>query len=161
MNMGNTPVDLQNAIILELNNLFKDDMFFSIDGDKTELKVYPQDLPLPESDDDDTSIVSVPYAIVKISQGEVFELEAPAETDIVIVLCVYDDEIHKQAYRDVMHIINKVLQRFLTNPYFGNFRFKAPFKWALQDDKSYPYFFGGIEMTFESATGFVVEDKLI
>lgn len=162
MNIGNTPVDLQDAIIIELNEIFKEQCFFDIDGEKTELKVYPQDLPIPQSDDDaDASFGSVPYAIVKISQGEITEQNTPAETDIIIVLCVYDDEIHKQAYRDVLNIINKIQQRFFKNPYVGNFRFKPPFKWALQDDKTYPFFFGGIEMTFEAATEFVVEDKLI
>ncbi len=162
MNLGNTPLDLQDAIILELNSLFEGNTFLDADGDKKELKVYPQELPIPESDDDsDTAIVSVPYAIVKISQGEISELDLLADTDIIIVLCVYDDELHKQAHRDVMHMINKIQQRFLTNPHVGNFRIKTPLKWALQDDKSYPYFFGAIEMTFESATRFVIEDKLI
>ncbi len=162
MNLGNTPVDLQDAIISELNDhLFKGETFKDIDGGQKELMVYPQDLPIPETDDDaDASAVNVPYAIVRISQGEISETSSPAETDIVIILCVFDDENNKQAYRDVMHIINKIQQRFMANPIIGNFRFKAPFKWALQDDnETYPFYFGGVEMTFESMTAFVVEDK--
>lgn len=162
MNLGNTPVDLQDAIISELNdNLFKGELFRDIEGGQKELTVYPQDLPIPETNDDSyASNVNVPYAIVRISQGEISETSTPAEIDIIIILCVFDDENNKQAYRDVIHIINKIQQRFMINPIVGNFRFKGPFKWALQDNnETYPYFFGGIEMTFESSTAFVVEDK--
>lgn len=161
MNNGNTPVDLQDAIISELNDLFIGDTFKDTDGGQKKLSVYPQDLPVPEANDDsDASFVSVPYAIVRISQGEIPEVNASAETDIVIVICVYDDANNKQAYRDVLHIINKIQQRFLTNPNIGNFRFTTPFEWALQDDnETYPFYFGAIKMTFEAATAFVVEDN--
>lgn len=160
MKNGNTPVDLQDAIISELNDLFIGDTFKDTDGGQKKLAVYPQDLPIPEANDDaDASVVSVPYAIVRISQGEISEMSSAAETDIVIVLCVYDDENNKQAYRDVLHIINKIQQRFMTTPNIGNFRFKTPFVWALQDDnETYPFFFGAVKMTFETAIAFVVED---
>ena len=47
----------------------------------------------------------------------------------------------------------------MTNPNIGNFRFKTPFEWALQDDnETFPFFFGAVKMTFETATSFVVED---
>ena len=162
MNSGNTPLDLQDAIISELKKLFADDAFKDPEGRKKKLSVFSQDLPIPESDDADSSLISVPYAIVRISQGEIAEVNATAETDIVIIICVYDDENNKQAYRDVLHIINKIQQRFFINPCVGNFRFIAPFEWALQDDnETFPFFFGAIKATFEAATSFVVEDNYI
>lgn len=100
MNSGNTPLDLQDAIISELKKLFADDVFKDPEGRKKKLSVFSQDLPIPESDDADSSLISVPYAIVRISQGEIAEVNANAETDIVIIICVYDDENNKQAYED-------------------------------------------------------------
>lgn len=37
-------------------------------------------------------------------------------------------------------------------PLFANqFMFQDPFDWALQDEESYPYYFGAASMTFKTA----------
>lgn len=162
MNQGNTPVDLQEAIIDELNAIFEGFTLPDEHGRQKPLSIYAQDLPIPEENDDEAVVGNVPYIVVRISQGEVPEPNEPEKTDIVIIICTYDEENDRQAYREIMHIINRTKQRFMTNPIIGNFRFKGPFQWALQDNtETFPVYFGAAELTFEAATAFFIEDEYI
>ena len=63
-----TPFDLQDALCAEIGRLFSGFPLKDMKGNYTPLKVYPQDLPETETDDED-STEPTPYCIVKLVDG--------------------------------------------------------------------------------------------
>lgn len=156
-NRGNTPVFLQELLINELKRIFEESKYTSEAGTPKKINIFKQDLPIPENDSGD-EYSPVPYIIVRISQGQT-EVCDKAKVDVQLVFCIFDEGSDRQGYTEILNMIDKTSYRFLTKPHIGNFRLNGTLEWALQDDvESYPYYFGGIEMSFESALALSLED---
>lgn len=141
------PEMLQDDFIEELKRLFAEDRFKSPSGEEVPINVFPQSLPMMESDDDDDS---APYIIVRIVDGEDSGTsDSNHSVKVLIVIGTYDDALSNQGHRSVMHIINTVYRRFMTDPNLNNkYVCDGPFLWEVQDDAYHPYFFGAITMRF-------------
>lgn len=51
-----------------------------------------------------------------------------------------------------MNIIAKVYERFAKFPVLnGKYTVQYPILWTLQDEESYPFYFGGVNLVFEIA----------
>ena len=51
-------------------------------------------------------------------------------------------------YQDVANIKEDIVQRLCTKPYFGGaFTVLKPIAWAMQQDDTYPYYFGACSLT--------------
>lgn len=58
------------------------------------------------------------------------------------------EEARKAAYQDVANIKEDIVQRLCTKPYFGGaFTVLKPIAWAMQQDDTYPYYFGACSLT--------------
>ena len=170
-----TPFFLQDALVNELKNkIFKDFLLSTIDenGKKAEskkLNVYSQRLPLRKTKveeytqeelengliDDQRIDDCFPYIIVSLNEGTIENESAAHEISIVLYIGVCDNANDVDGYKDILNIIAKIYERFGKNPLLDNrYVFRYPMTWALQDEKedvdTYPYFFGGIEMKFET-----------
>ncbi len=156
-NKGNTPAFLQELLVNEIRHIFSESKYNSEDGTPKKINIFKQDLPIPENDTGD-EYSPVPYIIVRISQGQT-EVGDKAKVDVQLVFCIFDESSERQGYTEILNMIDKTSFRFMTKPYIGNFRLNGTLEWALQDDvESYPYYFGGIEMSFESALALSLED---
>lgn len=142
-----TPEVLQDELVEEIKKLFAKDRFKTPTGQEIPINVFAQNTPVIESDDDDDP---VPYIIVRINNGEdsgVFDSKYSVK--IVVIIGLWDDDLNTQGHRRVMHIINVLYKRFMTNPNLNNkYVYDGPFKWLIQEDGYYPYYFGAIEMNF-------------
>lgn len=143
-----TPINLQQAIIDDLKKLLTNKVYRNESDIYERLKVYSQDLPV-ESNREDTDENNFPYVIVRLIDGEMDNLE-PYEVEVLFLIGVYDKNADRQGYRDVMHVINVILERYGKQAVLDSkYTAKYPFNWALQDTDTHPYYFGGVEITFE------------
>lgn len=144
-----TPVNLQQAIIKDLRELFFNKVYKDALSKQLEnLKFYSQDLPV-ESNREDEDEDLFPYIIVRLMEGEMDNLTAH-EVKVLFLIGVHDDASDRQGYQDVMHIIDVILERYGKQAVLdATYTAKYPFNWALQDTDTHPYYFGGVEITFE------------
>ncbi len=148
-----TPFDLQDALCAEMAQLFDSFPLKDAAGNRTKLKVYPQDLPETETDDEDGT-EPTPYCIVKLVDGTAGG--SRNRVRVVLVFCVRDAARDRQGHRDILTLLNRVYARFARNPYLGNFIFpvddEAAFEWAIQDEDTYPYNIGACKLMFDCPT---------
>lgn len=148
-----TPFDLQDALCAEMKKLFEGFPLYDSTGAKTTLKVYAQDLPETETDDE-SSAEPTPYCIVKLVDGTAGGNKNSVR--VVFVFCVRDAKPDRQGHRDILTLIFRVYERFAKNPYIKNFVFpsddEAAFEWAIQDEDTYPFNIGACKLTFNAPT---------
>lgn len=152
-----TASELQDDLIKALNLLFKDTRFMTPllgdDGHQvlSNPNIFGQSLPIRESDEQDDPF---PYIIVRIDSGDM-KGENPQHVKIRILIGIYDDGYDINGHKDVLNIIQKIYEQFAKNPvlehkYVMKDDPQNPFIWALQDEDIYPYYYGAIEMTWET-----------
>ena len=125
---------MQDAIAADLADLFEGQTLQSSAGDKRPIRVYPQDLPIIEGMDeteDRTEEIPEPYIIVRTSEGNIPDANSAQEIDLILVVCVYDNDPNRQGYRDVLHIIQEIYGRYAKIPWCGSSR-TAGTRWAAR-----------------------------
>ena len=143
---------LQRAVMDDLRKLFQNDRFKTPDGGTASLKIYAQQLPkLPLREDEDEADGSelFPFIVVRVMGGKI---ESPAEAHEVTLLLwigVFDDDLKNEGHDAVLEIIERVQQHYQENPTLGAAFFKDPFEWVLQDEESFPLFYGGCSLIFQ------------
>lgn len=142
-----TPLDLQDELVVELKRLFSDYLYKNPAGERVPINVYKQNIPVNETDDETDPI---PYIIVRLNNGRDDGKKDSFNTvKLVVIIATFDDALDSQGYRDVLNIIQKIYQRFQTNPNLnGKAAYSGEFNWVLQDDNYYPYAFGACSLEF-------------
>ena len=151
-----TPIALQDALIREMEHLFKEKMFLkppkeNSDEDaerkKTHLRIFRQNLSVEYSGDDKDPM---PYMIVRVQSGKYTEKTGLNKVQVVIIMGIFDDSSDNQGYTDILNSIQKIYERFAKNPNLENkFLYDAEtFEWTIQEDDYYPYYFGAATMKF-------------
>lgn len=143
-----TAVDFQEALCKEMRSVFSDDRFLDSGRNRVPLNVHAQDLPIRDGMADRDY---VPYLIVRMENGEIKDGMSPQEITVTFLAACFDDNLENQGHKWVMHIIQKIQERFMKNPIMGKFyRATGKFEWALQEEPSFPHFIGAAAMTFET-----------
>ena len=130
--IGRTPQLCQDALIEMLEELFTGKKYNGQQGRKP-LKIYKQDLPVPEDYDADvdTDAAAAPYIVARMTGG-----------------AIKDEGGAREGYQDVANIKEDIVQRVCTRPYFGGaFTILKPVVWAMQQDDTHPYYFGACTLT--------------
>ena len=144
-----TATMLQEELVKELEAIFKGDLFKNSLGEYVKLNVYEQQLPIREDED---SPDPMPYIIVRLETGSTKSGTDPQEVLVTLLFGYFDDSPENNGHKGVLGMIQKVHERFEKQPMLANqFMFQDPFDWALQDEESFPYFFGAASMTFKTA----------
>ena len=155
---------MQDAITADLADLFEGQTLQSSAGDKRPIRVYSQDLPIIEGMDeteDRTEEIPEPYIIVRTSEGNIPDANSAQEIDLILVVCVYDNDPNRQGYRDVLHIIQEIYGRYAKNPLVriepdsggaagGPCSIQYPIKWVTEQGPEYPYYYGAMLLKFEA-----------
>jgi hypothetical protein len=140
---------LQEELVKELGNIFKGDLFKDSLGKYVNLNIYEQQLPIREGED---APDPMPYIIVRLETGSPKSGTDPQEVLVTLLFGYFDDSPENNGHKGVLGMIQKVHERFEKQPMLANqFMFQDPFDWALQDEESFPYFFGAASMTFKTA----------
>lgn len=145
-----TPLDLQDELVEELKRLFSDYLYKAPSGERVPIQVFPQSLPVNETDDDEDPI---PYIIVRLNTGKDEGTRDSNNTvKLVVIIGTWDKDLKAQGHRDVANIIQKIYHRFQTNPNLnGKAVHSGAFDWMLQEDNYYPYYFGACSLSFHIA----------
>lgn len=146
---------LQDAMVVDLAELFKNRRYKKPGGSSAAMSVFSQALPKQQTaDETETETVTefdpFPYTIVRIDSGLIETQTDPYKVSLLLLLGVFDDDPNNQGHRTILEMIELIQQHYEEHPDLaGMFVFTDPFSWALQDEDSFPYFFGGIEITFK------------
>lgn len=142
-----TPLMLQDDLVEEIKRLFAESLFKNSMGELVPINVFPQSIPVEESDDDEDPI---PYIIVRLTNGEDSgQGDSNHTVKVVIIAGMCDFSKDAQGHRGLLNIFSTIYERFQKNPCLNNkYVHTGHFKWAVQDDGYYPYFFGAVEMDF-------------
>ena len=148
---------LERSLIEEIEALSSDIRLEGIDGQEKRLKGYAEaipQLPLPanwnedagdgfgESDPEDALI---PYFIVKTTEISYEEGEGAAK--LYLLFCICDHSQSMQGYQTLWNLLNRITGRFRADTVLDAFYCEKRMKAVIQDEDTYPYFLGGIEMT--------------
>ena len=140
-------------LVREIGVIFRDDLFKDSAGEYIKMNVYEQNLPIRQDEDAPDPI---PYVIVRVETGQAKGGVEPQEVFVTLLIGYFDDDAGNNGHKGVLGIIQKIQERFMKEPmlakqfYFMNDE-QHPFDWALQDEESFPYFFGAASMTFATA----------
>lgn len=158
---------LQDDLVEELKVIFDGFHLSDPEGKLSGINIYPQNLPIPESEEqkdipieqlenglanDKTKEDPYPYIIVRVADGEIEDAASAQRVSTTLLIGVYDDSYEKHGSKDVMNIIQKIYTRFAKKPVLnGKYTIQYPISWTLQDEESYPFYFGGISLEWETA----------
>nr|DAL07698.1 MAG TPA: tail completion protein [Caudoviricetes sp.] len=142
-----TARELQKAIMEDLRGLFATDQFKTPDGKMASPGLYPQFLPQLESDDDTDPF---PYIIVRIDSGGIETQTDPHKISIILVIGIFEDSLENKGHESVLEIIERIQRHYEEAPALKEFVCADPFNWALQDEPSYPYFYGAVNLVFHA-----------
>lgn len=163
---------LQDAVVADLEQLFKGETLKNSAGVEREIRVFPQDLPIragadiePEPDPveedleaeqlegqepaEETKPEDVPeaYVIVRIPGGELPDQDTRQQVEVILVVCVYDPDPGRQGFRDALHIVNAIMTHYGENGIVGRrYEVQYPIKWVTQEEDTHPYYFAGMAL---------------
>lgn len=159
---------LQDDLAAELEKIFENTRLQNPRGELVPVNVYKQELPIPPptqppEEDYDPELIEAdeglsdlenqedpfPYAIVRIREGEIKKIDGDQAVEVLIIFGVIDRDLSNQGYKGVLNLIQLVYERFSKNAILSaKYECVMPIEWALQDEPSFPYFIGGMTLTF-------------
>lgn len=142
---------LQEKLIKRVEKVLKNLELPTVSGERRKIKVYSQDLHIPDDEDEDIDIetATTPYVIVRITDGFQETWDSALQVNVVFIICIYAKDTDKEGTKDVMTIINRLYQSFAERPNIDEFEAEPPIEWTLQTDvDTYPYFFGAVSIGF-------------
>ena len=157
---------LQDDLAKELETIFKDFRLEGQDGEKRKINIYEQSVPIQEAEEIPDTVTDeeleegtynaagkealFPYIIVRLTDGKVEAVDGVQTVNVNLLIGVIDRNHNNQGHKDVLNIMQEIYSRFSRNPLLAKYyECVPPIEWALQDEPSFPYFFGGMALTFE------------
>lgn len=161
---------LQDALAERLRGLFDGWTLPAKSGERREVRVFTQFLPLPratQSDGEDGPLVfddamaygeadleeNFPCVLIKLDEGTEKDSKGPDAVRIKVRLLtgVYDDSSDCQGYRDAMNIVEAMRLDLLANRYLdARYRLELPLNWYVFDEQPWPVFFIGMDTVWET-----------
>lgn len=141
--------NLQKDLVKEIENILAKLTFMDAEGKQViGCKGYEQSLPVIEEDDRMTSEF-FPYFIVRMENGETSDDDDFWNIKVTVLLGIHDSDAGTNGHREILKMIDLIQQRFLARPLLNRkYRCLPKMSWALQEEDTYPFYFGGLEMTF-------------
>lgn len=145
-----------------IRETFKGITYQTPTGERKELSVYGQNLPVPSGNDEDADIElsSVPYIIAHVTDGKVLNWNGSQKINVILLLCTYDGDTAHQGHQDILSMKEKLLAAILKRPIVGPCEIELPIDWALSESDQYPFYFGAVSFTANTRTIFTKEDAL-
>lgn len=144
-----TPLMLQKDLVAEIEDILRDVITKNTAGETvTGVKGYEYRLPLVTSDDEDESQF-FPYFIVRLSEGRTEDDDSPwlVTADVILGICENDKDV--PGHKHILVMIQRITDRFAAEPLLnGKYRAEQNMEWAVQDEDTYPFYFGGVEIKF-------------
>ena len=131
----------------ELQKILCDVYMKNTSGQEVGVTVYRNRLPVVTEDEDDESKY-FPYAIARLSDANTDE-NKPWQQRVYVLLGVYDDDLNGAGYLHILTMMERITDRYLQEPLL-NHKYRAEPKMStdIQEEDTYPYYFGVVEMIF-------------
>jgi len=141
--------DFQRELMKEIEQITSQVVYQKADGERRNgVTAYMQQLPQVTEDEEDASAF-FPYAIVRLASGDTQDDNDCWSIKTEILLGCYDESTDSHGHLDVLETIQRICDRFAAKPLLAQKYYAGQhIQWALQDEDTYPYYFGGIEITF-------------
>lgn len=165
-----TVFQLLKDLAEEIETVLEDMLFKDPKGKMEHMKAFPQALPKREQkvkigallqDEEEDSGDPYPYCVVRAESGNIGV--GAQKVKILLIFGIFNDDIRNQGQMELMNVIHKVTERFIKDPVLKNmYRLDqdAGLYWILDDEDRFPYFAGGVGMTWDAF--FVeMEDKYV
>ncbi len=153
-----TAYDLQLALGKEVERITRDMLFQTPAGGMECLKSFPQCLPMRqigeiggEEDDNDP----YPYCIVRIDSGSVATPQDSQEVKIILIFGIYDNGQERNGHQAILNIFQRISDRFLKDAVLEDkyrLNYNSGIQWVMDDEEPYPYYFGAMNLTWETAS---------
>lgn len=142
--------ELQRDLVKEVGEIIKDIRTKNTKGELVSgAHVYEQRLPIIAEDEEDESLF-FPYAIVKVTEASTADDESPWIVPVDIYFGIHDAGRDGHGHRSVLNMIQRIVDRFAAAPLLnGKFRAQQEIHIALQDEDTYPFYLGGVEIKFQ------------
>lgn len=158
---------LQDDLATELSKILDGMLLPDPDGNRIPINIFKQWLPvqsaqeLPEGITDEAleegSYAAkeqqdpFPFILVRLMQGTIKEPNSAQQVDIALIIGVIDRGYENQGHKDVLNIIQKIHERFAKNQILAHgYECVYPMDWFMQDEESWPYFYGSVALKFET-----------
>ena len=158
---------LQDDLKNELEAILEHFRLRDPDGNPSKVNVFKQFLPIPEADEIPDTVtdleleegtynarakqVPFPYILVRVLEGTIENIDGNQAVDVNLLIGVVDKDRDNQGYKDVLNIIQKIYERFAKNAILAHkYECIMPIQWAMQEEESWPYFFGGMALRFDT-----------
>lgn len=143
-----TASGLQDALMGEIRGILKDIITEDVSGGRVEgVNVFAQQLPVITADEEDET-QSIPYAVIKILDGSTVNGE-PWTVTVGIYLGICDMDVQNQGHRHVMVMIQRIIDRFVSEPLLdGKYWAQPEIGWMIDSGDDYPEFFGVVYIKF-------------
>lgn len=155
-----TPYELQEKICEEIPKILHE-MLFQVPGEKElkGIKCFKQNLPKREQKIGKGNLMAseeetyYPYCVVRIDSGKIKLVNDSQKVTVILVFGIYNDKKDMQGHTDILNAMQKITGQFVKNPILcGQFRLKTDedIEWILDEEETYPYYYGAMIMTWET-----------
>ena len=155
-----TALQLQDELAKEVERILDDMLFEDVNGNPAKMKAYQQELPKRKQEvkkgaimDEESGEDPYPYCIVRIDSGNLRMLQDTQKVKTDMVFGIINNDFERQGHRAVLNIIQKITERFVQDPVLvKQYRMdeEKGIDWILDDEDRYPYYFGAMEMTWDT-----------
>ena len=148
-NHGMTILDFQDALCKKIETILKDVQTTNTAGETVVgVTAYKQQLPIVTADDEDESQF-FPFAIVRLMDGTTPDDDTPWLATVTVIFGCHSTEASGSGYQHITVMIQRVTDEFAAEPLLDHmFRAQPEMTWALQDEDTYPFYYGSLKMTF-------------
>ena len=140
--------ELQDAVCKDLEQLFRGDSFQTAEGGGVtgKIRAFKQNLPRIEAENEETLF---PFIIVRVDSGKIASPTEAHRIRLLLWAGVCDDSPENNGHLGVLEILERIQQHYQESPALGPAVVADPFEWALQDEESFPFFYGGCYVDFD------------
>lgn len=155
-----TVFQLLKDLAEEIETVLADMLFKDPNGKMEHMRAFPQALPKREQnvkigellpDDEEDGKDPYPYCVVRAESGNIGVGAQKVKT--LLIFGIFNDDIQNQGQAELLNVIHKVTERFTKNPDMRNMYrldLDAGMYWILDDEDRFPYFAGGVGMTWDA-----------
>lgn len=153
-----TPLNLQKALAAEMKTLFTGYKQPNQSSKASSFHIYENSTPILLDGQDEKDFF--PYIVVRLTDGTVPENERETPTAKATILIGYFDENEENnGNKFVLSVIQRIIERFRKNTILDKYYNQTGnIEWAMADEDLFPYFFGGLELSFTLPTIFKESD---
>lgn len=145
---------LQESLVRSIEELLAGIYYINYKKESQSMRGYIQAVPIRlaetssyyDQEEADQEPPLFPYFVVRLSEGGMDFNGGDAK--LLILFALYDNDVKQRGYYSLISTIQKVMNHFTRNPVLGVYWCEKKMELAVQDDNTHPYYFGGLEMTW-------------